>query len=142
MSRRVARKCAVQFLYRVDFVKYEDASALNADLQEFWQSNCEAQEGAVTDFAFRLISGTLKHLESIDTAIITSIQKWRFDRLAVMDKTILRCATYELLYCDDIPSSVSINEALELAKQFSTSQSVAFINGILDSIAKKHGYKK
>ena len=77
-------------------------------------------------------------MERIDKVIAETSENWSLERISVIDRTILRFAVYELLYCDDIPHSVSINEAIELAKKYSGDESGKFINGILDRIATEH----
>ncbi|MBA7476128.1 Transcription antitermination protein NusB [subsurface metagenome] len=93
------------------------------------------------DFVRKLASdwtkGTWENLEQCDEPIIVSTIKWQFTRLSPVDKSILRLAVYQLKFCPDIPPKVVINEAIELAKKFSTDKSPAFVNGVLDAILKK-----
>ena len=93
------------------------------------------------DFVRKLASdwtrGTWENLEQCDEPIIASTIKWQFARLSPVDKSILRLAVYQLKFCPDIPPKVVINEAIELAKKFSTDKSPAFVNGVLDAILKK-----
>jgi len=89
----------------------------------------------IKGFAEELVSGTLAHLEEIDRIIRKAAENWEIERMAVVDRNILRCATYELAFRNDIPPAVTINEALEIAKKFSSLDSVSFINGLLDKIA-------
>ena len=93
------------------------------------------------DFVRKLASdwtrGTWENLEQCDEPIIASTIKWQFTRLSPVDKSILRLAVYQLKFCPDIPPKVVINEAIELAKKFSTDKSPAFVNGVLDAILKK-----
>ncbi len=93
------------------------------------------------DFVRKLASdwtkGTWENLEQCDEPIITSTIKWQFTRLSPVDKSILRLSVYQLKFCPDIPPKVVINEAIELAKKFSTDKSPAFVNGVLDAILKK-----
>jgi N utilization substance protein B len=83
------------------------------------------------------VQGTFEHKEEIDRVIQAVAQNWNISRMAVVDRNVLRLATYELLHCDDIPPKVAINEAIELGKRYSTQNSGAFINGILDKIMNR-----
>lgn len=91
-------------------------------------------------FAEELASGTIEHLQEIDLIIQKAAENWEMNRMAVVDRNILRCATFELAYRTDIPPAVTINEALEIAKKYSSLDAVPFINGLLDKIA--HTVKK
>lgn len=104
----------------------------NEILKRFWEGNREDDE--VRGFANSIVNGTIENLNTIDSIIKKTAENWQIDRMAVIDRNILRLATYELLYRDDIPPSVTINEAIEIAKKYGTEDSSAFINGILDKI--------
>jgi len=93
----------------------------------------------VRSFAEEVVKGTFKHLQAINSAIEQSAENWSVDRMASVDRNVLRLAVYEILYRMDIPSSVTINEAIEVAKKFGTEESGSFVNGILDSVAKMAG---
>jgi N utilization substance protein B len=128
-ARRKAREYALQILFQLDF----DRDNLPQKIEQFWQEhNCSS---AVKDFAGALVKGTLEHLSLIDDKISHQARNWRLSRMASVDRNILRFSTYEILYRDDIPTKVTINEALEIAKKYSTAESGSFINGILDKIA-------
>jgi N utilization substance protein B len=129
--RRVGRECAVQFLYAGDFVA---PANLESALKTFWDLT-EANV-ATRDFAEKLIRGTLQHQKEIDTKITSLADNWDFKRLAAVDRNILRLAIYEMLFCPDIPPVVSINEAIEIAKRYSTEESGKFVNGLLDKVKK------
>jgi transcription antitermination protein NusB len=132
-SRRVSRELAVQFLYQWDtVVKYRPT--VPELLKKFWTLP-ELDESA-KKFAEQLIQGILEHQEAIDTKIKSYSENWDFHRIAVVDRNILRLAIYELLFRDDIPPVVSINEAIDLAKKFSTEDSGRFVNGVLDRVKK------
>lgn len=140
MKRRKAREYALQFLYRIDFVgPFKDASPdmqkLADDLGSFWADSGEGDPD-IKAFAEDIVSGTVRNLGEIDSAIQKAAEKWKLYRIAAIDRNILRCAVYELLFRKDIPNAVSINEALEIAKKYSTAESASFLNGILDKIAK------
>ncbi len=131
MRRRKGREYAFQLLFRFDFTgKTPD----KRDFDEFWTDKEDDPE--IRDFSEDIVHGTISHLDEIDSAIRRSAENWGLERMAAADRNILRAATYELLYRKDIPSAVTINEAIEIAKKYSTNESASFINGILDTIAK------
>jgi N utilization substance protein B len=92
----------------------------------------------VLTFAEGLVLGVARHRERIDQVIDEFSTNWTLERMARVDLALLRLATYELLYCPDIPSSVAINEAIEIGKNYGTRETPAFINGILDKISRTH----
>ena len=94
----------------------------------------EESDRSTREFALHLVRGTAEHQEEIDRVIRAVAQNWEIARMAVIDRNVLRMATYELLHCADIPPKVSINEAIELGKRYSTQNSGGFINGVLDKI--------
>ena len=132
MKRRKAREYALQLLFRVDFTENNIAKK---DFEEFWEDREESPE--VMRFAEDLVRGTIEHIADIDNMIVRVAENWMLDRIAAVDRNILRFAAYEIVYKKDIPPAVSINEALEIAKKFSSVESVAFLNGILDKLAKE-----
>ena len=127
-KRTRARELTLQFLYQMDLRGLE----LLDEVKEFLAE--EESDQSTRDFALHLIRGTVDNDQEIDDMIAVVAQNWEIQRMAVIDRNILRMATYEILHRDDIPPKVSINEAIELGKRFSTSNSGAFINGILDKI--------
>ncbi len=151
--RREARERAVQFLFQYDLNK---ADNLDEALKQFWDSQrssvlleekaksrwgetmemppATADEAAMRLFADPLIRGTLEHLTDLDAKITHYTKNWDLNRMAVVDRNILRLAVYEMLYRTDIPPVVSINEAVDIAKRFSTDESGRFVNGILDKV--------
>jgi len=130
MKRRRSREYALQILFQLDLT----GSELNEDVwSEFWKGNDEDDD--VKEFTRDIVASTKKHIVEIDEAIKKAAQHWSITRMAVIDRNILRAAAYELLYRKDIPPSVVMNEALEIAKKYSTEESAPFINGILDNIA-------
>jgi N utilization substance protein B len=129
--RRAGREAAIQFLYQYDTYKPTD---LDGALQAFWKQS-EEKKG-VCDFAEDLLRGVIGQLPEIDTKIRGLADNWDFERLAVVDRNILRLAIYEMVYRPEIPPVVSINEAIEIAKKFSTAESGAFVNGLLDKVKK------
>lgn len=145
MKRRKAREYALQFLYRIDFVTQNSKlkaqnSEFRDSLELFW-ADTDEKDANTKAFAEDIISGTIKNLKEIDSIIQKVAKKWKISRMASIDRNILRFAVYELLFRNDIPDAVTINEALEIAKRYSTSESAAFINGILDKIAKEYCQK-
>ena len=130
MNRRQAREYALKMLFQYDFVGYRNSPECAGDQ---WYEQ-KADEDLRT-FARELVSGTLKHLEEIDRVLQEAAENWKMDRMAAVDRNILRCAVYEILFKRDIPAAVTINEALEIAKKYSSLESVSFINGLLDKIA-------
>ena len=132
-KRTRARELALQFLYQLDLL----GPVVLPDLSEFLRQ--EEKDGQTCRFARRLVEGTHEHRPAIDAEIQSVAQNWQISRMAVIDRNVLRLATYELLFCTDIPPKVAINEAIELGKRYSTANSGAFINGILDKI-KSHAF--
>ncbi len=130
--RRDGREAAIQFLYQ-----YDSHKPLKVDeaLAGFWKQNEEPQN--VRDFANDLLRGALEKLPEVDAKIRTLADNWDFERLAVVDRNILRLAVYEMLFRPEIPPVVSINEAIEIAKKFSTAESGKFVNGLLDRVKKE-----
>ena len=152
-KRREARERAVQFLFQHDINPPDD---LGSALEQFWQTQRAAaiaedkgvatwgqptelppptaDEAAVRLFADPLIRGALEHREESDELIRKHAINWELHRIAAVDRNILRLAIYEMLHRDDIPPVVSINEAVDIAKKFSTQESGKFVNGILDKV--------
>jgi transcription antitermination factor NusB len=132
MDRRTrARELTMQALYQLDMQGPDVFEFLNRFLTE------ADEDDFVRKLASDWIKGTWENLEQCDEPIIASTIKWQFARLSPVDKSILRLAVYQLKFCPDIPPKVVINEAIELAKKFSTDKSPAFVNGVLDAILKK-----
>jgi N utilization substance protein B len=128
-KRRHARELAVQFLYQRDLSADDPGEAL----RYFWQTQEEVPE-ATKQFAEELVRGVVAHQAVVDEKISKYTEHWELSRIATVDRNILRLAIFEMLFRDDIPPVVSINEAVEIAKKFSTRESGAFVNGILDRI--------
>jgi N utilization substance protein B len=126
--RRAARECALQMLYQLDVGKHTEDEILHT----FWQMNERSQD--VRAFADELFVGTARRLKEIDKTIQQHATNWRLSRMAVVDRNILRLAIFEFLSGKQTPKTVVINEALEIAKKYSTHESAQFVNGILDSI--------
>jgi len=130
-KRTRARELALQGLYQLDV---QGPDLLDRLGEFFVEADCD-------DFVRKLASdwtnGTWENLAQCDELITASTIRWEFGRLSPVDKSILRLAVYQLKFCPDIPPKVVINEAIELAKKFSTDKSPAFVNGVLDAILKK-----
>lgn len=127
--RTKGREFAMQMLFQWDMSK-QDVSRLE---KKFW-SNAKAAD-ATRDFANRLFEGTARDIAALDEMIVKHADNWRFERLAAIDRAILRLAIYELRNTDT-PPKVVLNEAIELAKKFSSEDSGSFVNGILDAFRK------
>jgi len=127
-KRTQARGYALQLLYQMDMTD----DPIDSILVRFWQD--VEHDSEVRDFATQLVRGTADNLTEIDALIAEYSEHWKIDRMPAIDRNILRSAIYELLYRADIPPKVAINEAVELAKRFSTPDSGKFINGILDKL--------
>jgi len=130
-KRTRARELALQFLYQVD-LRGRD---LLPEAKDFFR--LEEEDRTAREFAAQLVEGVSAHAEAIDAVIKDVAENWEIARMAVIDRNVLRMATYELLHCPDIPPKVAINEAIELGKRFSTQNSGKFINGILDKIKER-----
>jgi N utilization substance protein B len=129
-GRRQAREQALQILYQVDL----SSASVEDSLRGFWES--EPADPDVVEFARILVRGVRNRIEKIDELIGSASINWKISRMSFVDRNILRIAVFEFLEMEDIPAMVSINEAIELGKRFGTSDSGAFINGILDRIAR------
>ena len=132
MGRRLARELALKVLYR--YVEGDDNLPLVID------NVLEAKNYSMPDktFARTLVEKTVSNLKEIDEKIIRVIQNWEYDRISVVDKIILQMGTCEIVYFDDIPPQISINEAIEIGKKYGGNDSGRFINGVLDAIKKNY----
>ncbi len=130
-SRRRARELALQLLYQ-----HELTHAEPEQMQARFEEWVGASEG-VREFADMLLRGVLDHLEEIDSELERQTAHWRLDRLAAVDRNILRLAMYELLFLGDTPHPVIIDEAIEIAKKFGAEESSRFVNGVLDGFVKR-----
>jgi transcription antitermination factor NusB len=130
-KRTRARELAMQALYQLDV----QGSDLLGHLDGFFVDS--STDDSVRRLAADWCKGTWENLYQCDELITASTIKWQVSRLSSVDKSILRLAVYQLKFCPDIPPKVAINEAIELAKKFSTAQSPAFVNGVLDAVLKK-----
>jgi N utilization substance protein B len=130
LSRRLARETALQVLFERDLSK---ETLITAEIVERWATEFVVPEASKT-FAQELVDGTIAHQDEIDQTIASIAQDWTLSRMANVDRNVMRLATYEILFCPDIPGRVSLNEAIELAKRFGGEESAKFVNGILDRV--------
>jgi N utilization substance protein B len=147
-KRTQARELALQILYQVDMTGRDLRDVLEGfwrDREDFLLTKNEKEKASlgqeredieVREYTETLVRGVLDHLESIDKIIVRFAENWTMNRMAYVDRNILRLSTYELLHTNEIPVKVAINEAVELAKRFGEDDSSKFVNGILDRIAK------
>lgn len=143
MSRRIAREYAIQYLFSLDFNKTDN---IENQLEEFLlhkEEYREEEESALNKsskgYAVEVIMGTLQHMEEIDKLIEFHTTGWKKERIAKVDLAILRLAIYEIVFNNEIPDSVAANEAIELAKKYSTEESGGFVNGVLGTIIRGKG---
>lgn len=129
-KRREGREAAIQFLFARDMQGTEKP----AEPEVFW--TLHSAKASTRAFAESLINGVLKNQADIDARITELLQNFRFERLAAVDRNVLRVATYELLHCPDVPAPVILNEAIDIAKALSAGESGSFVNGVLDRLAK------
>lgn len=130
-KRTQAREFALQVLYQMDITRDTHTGSLD----NFWVTYADQDIGEeVKNFTCELVSGTADNLEAIDKKICQYAANWKLERMAVVDRNILRLSCYELIFRQDIPPKVSINEAVELAKKYSGLEAAKFVNGILDKV--------
>ena len=131
-KRSVARECALKVLYQIEMTSRTPEVALSS----FWEQEEEHAE-EVRDFAAKIVLGIYAHLTDIDEKLGEYATNWQLNRMAVIDRNVLRMGLYELKFNSDIPPKVAINEAVELAKKYGDHDSSKFVNGILDKVHKK-----
>jgi len=137
--RTRARELALQFLYMLDVQGDAYRDALDAFLDDELDGKPGADEAKA--YARKLVDGTMAHRPAVDLLLHDAAKNWDLSRMAAIDRNVLRLGCYEMLHEPDVPTKVAINEAIELGKRYSTEQSGAFINGILDRIRKDRGLK-
>ena len=130
-NRTRARECALKILYAIDIRK--DPPDLCS--RDFWENQQDTKK-EVREFSDYLIGGVAKNKDVIDSIITKYAANWELQRMATIDRNVLRLATYELLFAEMIPPKVAINEAIEMAKRYGDKDSGKFVNGILDKINK------
>lgn len=131
MNRRKAREYALQMLFQSEFAGKEKGITYPED---FLPPAKEKEE--MKKFVDELVTGTIRNIAEIDKVIQGAAENWDLNRMAAVDRNILRLAIFEIIYRKDIPPAVTINEALEIAKKYSSLESVPFINGLLDKVAR------
>ena len=138
-SRTKARQFALQLLFQLNpstnGQPLPNLEQLKSQFSDFWQGVGESVHPEVMNYSEGIVNGVLEHRKAIDQTISQNAKHWRLDRMARVDLSILRLSVFELKY-SKIPLNIVINEAVELAKGFSTAEASSFVNGILDAIAK------
>ncbi|MEC0249253.1 transcription antitermination factor NusB [Paenibacillus chitinolyticus] len=139
MRRRVAREIALQSLYQIDMNGVSAAEAVNVAVHEAENDN-EAQvdhkEKIMPEYIRELVDGTLSNRDRIDQLLAGYLKGWKMDRLSRVDREVLRLAAFEMLFQEDVPPKVVVNEAIDLAKHFGTDDSGKFVNGVLGKMIK------
>jgi N utilization substance protein B len=129
--RRRGREAAFQIMYGLEFSGLKPEEAIPIFFEQMGIPHPSRE------FVIRLVNGITENLETIDAILARHSHNWKIHRMNSVDKNILRVGIYELMFCPDIPTKVAINEAIELGKKYGTSESGAFINGIMDTVAKE-----
>ncbi|MFB5759527.1 transcription antitermination factor NusB [Paenibacillus medicaginis] len=135
MKRRLARELAVQSMYHMEMNEVKAEEAVDMLLQEAAEDN-EAEvvvkdEAALRQYVLNMVAGTWEQRSAIDTLLTDYLKGWQVSRLSRVDRQILRLAAYEMIFREDIPGKVAVNEAIELSKHFGTEESGKFVNGVL-----------
>lgn len=133
--RSKAREVVIHILYQVEIAKTDYKEAFRSYLESY------PQKQEVIDFSLMLIDGVITNLPKLDSLIKKYVKNWEIERMAVIDRNVLRMAAFEIIYLEEIPPKVSINEAIELAKRFGDIDSPRFVNGVLDKIYKMESKK-
>jgi N utilization substance protein B len=143
MSRRIAREYAIQFLFSLDFNKADDVEKQLEDFllhtQEFREEEDSILNKSSKSYTLDIVKGTLQHIDEIDKLIEFHTTGWKMERIARVDLAIIRLAIYEIVFNNEVPDSVATNEAIELAKKYSTEESGSFVNGVLGKIIRGKG---
>jgi N utilization substance protein B len=140
--RRKGREIALQILYQCDWDTIEDIDKAITEYATGLASEAIPENDPALEFGRTRLQGVLTHKAEIDSILQRNAKRWRLERMASVDRNILRIGTFELCYCPDIPPKVAINEALELAKKFCSGESSAFVNGILDAVLREREKKQ
>lgn len=130
-KRTLSREIALKILYARDITKESSEEST----RKFWENN-ETEDDEVREFSEYLVKGVKTNLSEIDKTLSEFATNWQLDRMATIDRNVLRIASFELLFSDDIPPKVAINEAIEMAKKYGDKDSGKFVNGVLDRINK------
>jgi len=129
-SRRKARECALQILFQLEF----SPDRLEEILQDYWST--QPVKAEIKEYATWLVEGIRQHGTEIDQTIEKASEHWRLDRMAMVDRNILRMAVFELIFEKNLPPPIIIDEAIEVARKYSGQEAAVFVNGILDGIFK------
>ena len=129
-SRRKARECALQILFQLEF----SPDRLEEILQDYWST--QPVKAEIKEYATWLVEGIRQHRTEIDQTIEKASEHWRLDRMAMVDRNILRMAVFELIFEKTLPPPIIIDEAIEVARKYSGQEAAIFVNGILDGIYK------
>ena len=129
-GRRETREWIIQFLFQMDF----NPEAIDVALDDFWEEKSPKEREK--QYAEEIIKGVVQHKDELDDRLSQYAKRWDSERMGAVDRTVMRVALFEMLYRDDVPPIVSINEAVHFAKDFSSFQSGRFVNGVLDRIRK------
>ena len=132
-KRTKAREIALKILYAWEIT----SDPMDICCSEYW-NNSRSEEASVKEYAEYLVSGIGSNLKKIDESIVGHATNWRLDRMATIDRNIMRIASYELIFVEDVPPKVAINEAIEIAKKYGNRDSGKFVNGILDKIKDEY----
>lgn len=130
-KRRKARESALQILFQLEFNNSQPVEVI----RHYWKNRRVPKE--IKEYSSWLINGVISHQKKIDSIIQSVSQHWRISRMAVVDLNILRIAVFEFFYEENLAPAIIINEAIEIAKKFSTDQAATFVNGVLDAVKKK-----
>jgi N utilization substance protein B len=141
MKRRVAREIALQSLYQIEMNEVSPKEAIQSAIEEAENDNEAeldvADEKLSTDYIVELVEGTFQNKKNIDLMLEEYLKGWQMDRLSRVDREVLRLAVYEMVYREDVPPKVVVNEAIELSKHFGTEESGKFVNGVLGKMIKE-----
>jgi len=138
MKRRLAREIAISSLYQMEMNEVTASDAVDMLVEEMSLDNemgaDPAEIGSTDAFAREIVNGVMEHKQAIDGMLQQFLTGWHIDRLSRVDRQVLRLATYEMVFRDDVPPKATINEAIELAKHFGTEESGKFVNGVLGKL--------
>jgi N utilization substance protein B len=141
MKRRVAREIALQSLYQIEMNHVSPMEAVTSVIDEAENDNESAlevsDEKLSPDYIVELVEGTFANKKEIDIMLEEYLKGWQMDRLSRIDREVLRLAVYEMVYRNDVPPKVVVNEAIELSKHFGTEESGKFVNGVLGKMIKE-----
>ncbi len=133
VPRRQSRQDALQILYQLDMNAEMSVPQAISNYEKLY-----TKEGSrIDEYAEKLVNGVREHLQELDDEVAKQSENWRMDRMATVDRNLLRLGVYELKYCDDVPATVTINEMVEIAKDFGSDATPSFINAILDKLKSK-----